>query len=172
MAEHNPNALTLDWPNPSLRPYELWRGYQESDYSGAEVLAEDLRRKFAADVAPRAMLLTVCAEKNWHVVCDRIGSDRTSTIRAVAVNMHTGGFHFVLNSDYTYGEQTESVETALIAHEVCHAAVFYYGDMPPKRRIRLTQNEHVFCDTFAQSLTGVNLQEAINDLSVLKARRS
>ncbi len=172
MPIYNPDPLTLEWPNPGLRPVGLWRGYQDGDYSGAEMLADDLRSKFATDIAPRAMLFAVCAKRGWRVITDHIGSDRPSTVRSVLVPMHTGGFNIVLNGDYTYGEQTEAVENALVAHEVCHGAVFYKDGMPPKRRIHHTEAEEEFCDTFALSLTGIHLQEAINDLSVLKARRS
>ncbi len=169
MSIENPTSRTMEWPDPQLRPSELWRGYQEGDYSGAEKLANDLRQKFTSDVVPRAMLLTVCSERNWSVTMRRMGyryDGQLSTLRSLIVPMQTGGFSIVVNSDHTYGQQTEKVETALIAHEVCHGVVFFNKDIPPKRRVRHLGAEEVFCDTFAESLTGIELNKAIDELSV------
>lgn len=168
MTENRTDGLTSDWPTDGSHGFRT--GYLDGNYSGAERLADDLRSRFQSDVASRVMLLTVVQERKWKFARERFVFDPT-TLRACLVPMLTGGFTLLVNDQYTYGERDGVVETAFLAHELSHAVVFYDSTtIPPRRRVRHTVQEEKFCDTFAKSMTGVCLDEAIKEFSVRRVK--
>lgn len=157
-------------PVPGTEAADGWPGARLSDVPTGErevraVVAQVCawwRVSTAAALNPERLLRALGCE-----IIDETLSAAAGGHQALLVPRSRGGFTVFVDPTLTplqrrAGHTERAVRRARLAHEFAHT-LFYVPGTPPRRCAPLTEAEEVFCDAFAQAVTGVSGRTKLDD---------